>query len=105
MAASSVCENGYRHLQFWYSYQEFLGGSWSYLIGLKPVFHLNLSRNSLFECINSLQFYEFSTVFSYSGIGFVNSPNKGKFRWGHDFIHEDMDGSLTGMAGHRVSNT
>ncbi|XP_060949378.1 PKHD1 like 1, tandem duplicate 1 [Limanda limanda] len=32
----------------------------------------------------------------FAGIGFFNSPNKGRFRWEHEVQLQDTDGSLTG---------
>ncbi|KAG7219450.1 hypothetical protein INR49_009284 [Caranx melampygus] len=38
----------------------------------------------------------------FSGVQYVNSPNKGKFRWEHEVQLVDMDGSLTGNVDHKV---
>nr|XP_032810523.1 fibrocystin-L isoform X1 [Petromyzon marinus] len=35
-------------------------------------------------------------------VKFINSPNKAKFRWEHEVILHDMDGSLTGNVGSKV---
>ncbi|XP_019729703.1 PKHD1 like 1, tandem duplicate 1 [Hippocampus comes] len=37
-----------------------------------------------------------------SGLQFVNSPNKAAFRWEHEVLLVDMDGSLTGNINHKV---
>uniref|UniRef100_A0A3B4U1D6 PKHD1 like 1, tandem duplicate 2 n=1 Tax=Seriola dumerili TaxID=41447 RepID=A0A3B4U1D6_SERDU len=38
----------------------------------------------------------------FSGVQYVNSPNKAKFRWEHEVQLVDTDGSLTGKVDHKV---
>ena len=38
----------------------------------------------------------------FSGLSFMHSPNKQKFKWQHEIVLRDIDGSLTGTAGAQV---
>ena len=44
-------------------------------------------------------------TYRFGELTFINSPNKASFRWEHDAVFEDMDGTLTGISGGSVSAT